>query len=59
MALCYMNLQMYEDALEYCNIALKIDTNHVLSLYSKAKSLAFLFEFDKSIEIFKRINLNN
>ena len=50
---------MYEDALEYCNIALKIDKNHVLSLYSKAKSLAFLFEFDKSIKIFKRINLNN
>ena len=44
---------MYEDALEFCTLALRIDSNNFKSLYRKAKCLAFLFQFDKSIEIFK------
>ena len=48
-----MNLNMYEDALEYCDKALSIDENHTISSYRKAKSLAFLFRFDESIQILK------
>jgi len=39
-------MYLYEDAVEYCDIALKINPNHVKSLYRKAKSLAFLFDFE-------------
>ena len=34
---------MYEDALENCEEALKIDTKFIKALFRKAKSLAFLF----------------
>ena len=32
-AWCFINLRLYEDALEYCNRALDIDEDHVKSLY--------------------------
>jgi hypothetical protein len=42
---------MYEDALMYANLALSVDSEHEKSLFRKAVSLAFLFDFDQSISI--------
>ena len=46
---------MYEDALKYCNFSLRIDKNNEKSLYRKATSLAYLFKFDESMEIFNKV----
>ena len=46
---------MYEDAVQYCDIALEFDKDHVKTSLIKAKSLAFLFKFEESITIFKHI----
>ena len=53
MSQVYINLGLYEDALIYANMALKLDLNHVKSLFRKAKSLAFLFNFYEATQIFK------
>ena len=58
MAQCYHNLGLYEDALEYCNVTLSIDQDNVMSLELKAKSLAYLLEFDRSRAIFELINFD-
>ena len=58
-ALCHFNLSLYEDAIECCNQALSIDSNHLKSLLIKAKSLALLHSFDLSIAIFRKINFQN
>ena len=55
-AQCYINLAMFEDALQYSNLALETDPDHSKSLYRKAKSLAYLLEFEESSTIFKQIN---
>jgi len=43
---------MFEDAVKFCDQALSIDKNHTKSLFRKAASLAYLFEFDESRKIF-------
>ena len=50
---------MFEDALEYCEMALTINEEHQNSLHRKAICLAYLFKFDDSIAMFKKINLEN
>ena len=46
-AKCYMNLQLYENSLDYSNKALELGTNFTTRpLYYKAASLAHLMEFD-------------
>ena len=47
---------MYEDALDFCIIALSIDKNHVRTLYRKAKCLAYLYRFKESKALFESIN---
>ena len=59
MAQCSINLGLYEDALQTCNLALKIDPDHVKSQFRKATSLAYLFEFEKSRDIFKQLDNEN
>ena len=54
---CYINLEMYEDALMYANLALSVDSEHEKSLFRKAVSLAFLFDFDQSISILQKLNM--
>jgi len=49
---------MYDDALENAEEALKIQKDHRKSLYRKATSLAFLSEYERSFEIFKKIKDN-
>jgi hypothetical protein len=46
---------LYEDGLELCTAALKVKRNHEKTLTRKAVCLGYLFEFDKSIELFKHI----
>ena len=53
MSQCYINLELYEDALEFANMALKVDDSHVKTLYRKAKSLSLLYKFDESSAIFE------
>jgi hypothetical protein len=40
----------------YCDLALAVDPEHVKSKFRKAKSLAYLFEFEESIDLFRSIN---
>ena len=47
-----INMQKYEDGLEYAQLALKIKNNHDKSLTRKATCLGYLKEFDKSIALF-------
>ena len=44
-----MSLDMYEDAVEFCKSALKLDSKHKKSHFRLGKSLAYLNEFEKSI----------
>ena len=39
----YINLYMFEDALQCCDEALAIDPGYSKALFRKAKALAFLF----------------
>ena len=55
MALCYFHLNLYEDSVECCNNALKIDKESKRALYRKAKCLALLLDFNQSVEIFKKL----
>ena len=49
-AKCYMNLQLYENSLEYTNKAIDLGTNYTTRpLYYKAISLAHLMEFDEAL----------
>jgi len=50
-----MNMYMYEDAIEFCDFALEIDKDHIKTLYRKARSLAYLFQFADSIDILRSI----
>ena len=50
---------MYEHAIEYCDMALQISSDYKNVKYRKAKSLAYLFQFDESVEIFKEIGCVN
>ena len=52
---CYIDLELYEDALQYADACLKIDPEHKKGLYYKAKSLAFLYCFDESIKLFTQL----
>ena len=52
-------MKKYEDCLEYCEKALEIDDEHDKSLYRKAKCLAYLYQFDKSIKCFKKTKFRN
>jgi tetratricopeptide (TPR) repeat protein len=47
---------MYEDALEYCDFALKIDKSNSKTLYRKATALAFLYKFEESKSIFNQLD---
>ena len=44
---------MYEDALDYCNLALEADKDEEEVKYIKAKVLSYLFKFKESIKLFK------
>jgi len=44
---------LYEDALEYCNVALETDKDEEEVKYIKAKILSYLFKFKESIKLFK------
>ena len=50
---------MYEDAVILCDSALLINKDHLMTLYPKAKALAFLFYFEESINIFEEIKMKN
>lgn len=52
---CYVNLELFEDAIEFCNKILAIEKDHVKANYRKAKALAGLYEFKESIEFFKKL----
>jgi len=52
---CYLKLKMYEDAFEYANLALHIDSMHQLSLFRKAQALIYLFEFEQVNDIYPLI----
>ena len=52
----YLELSMYEDALENAEEALKIQKDFRKSLYRKATALAFLFEFESSYSLFKQLD---
>ena len=39
-AKCYLNLLLYEDAINFCDKALKINENHFQSLFIRAKCLS-------------------
>lgn len=43
---CYVNLELFEDAIEICEKILTIENNHAKAQYRKAKALAGLYEFD-------------
>ena len=49
---CYVNLELYEDAIEFCDKILVVESEHEKALYRKAKALVGLYEFEKGIEIF-------
>ena len=55
MSQCYINLELYQDALEQANNALQVDDSHVKTLYRKAKSLSLLYKFDESCTIFEQL----
>ena len=55
MALCFYNLRMYEDAIEYCDMILAEEKKNIKTSLIKAKSLAFLHEFEESRKIFKEV----
>ena len=55
-SLSYLELEMYEDALENAEEALKIQKDHRKSLYRKATAHAFLFEFEQSYKLLKQLN---
>ena len=42
---------MYQHALDKCNQALGMNSNHEKTKYRKAKALAYLFEFDEARRI--------
>ena len=46
---CFLNLGLNEDSLFYADEALKLNENDFKSLIRKAKSLAYLREFDESL----------
>jgi energy-converting hydrogenase A subunit M len=45
MAQCYLNMRLFEDAVIYCDKALKIDKDHMKSLFRKAKAFVFMYDF--------------
>ena len=51
----YLELELYEDALEFADKALMLQENLQENLFRKGKALIFLFEFQKAEEIFKKI----
>ena len=51
MATCLYELNMYQDAIEYCDNLLKNDPKNKQIHIIKAKSLALLHQFDLSIAI--------
>ena len=53
-AMCFMKMNKYEDALEFCDKALKVDVDHVKSLFRKGKCLSYLYEFDNAVRFFKQ-----
>ena len=57
LAQCYLNLEMYEDALYSANAALHYDRDHSKTLFRKAKALAFLFYFREAIYILNKLGM--
>ena len=51
MALCYFNLQLYEDAIQFCDLALKVDQHHEMVSYVKAMSYAMLDKYEECKDI--------
>ena len=43
---CYVNLELFEDSIEFCDKILDVEKTHVKANYRKAKALAGLFEFE-------------
>jgi len=44
---------LYEDVIEYSNLALAIDANHQKSQIIQAKAQAFLLNFNEGFKVFK------
>lgn len=55
-AWCFINLSLFEDAIEYCDQALNENVFHDNSLYYKAICMAHIGEFDESIDIFESLD---
>ena len=54
---CYMQLQLFEDAIINCDMVIQFNSKDEQVLYYKAISLAYLFKFDESRAIFESIDL--
>ena len=52
-AQCYLSLSMYEDAFDWCNLALKVDINHKKTLFRCAKASSYMHKFTVSCGVFK------
>ena len=56
-AKCYYNLNMYEDALNFCNMLLKLDPQHKVTIRIKAMTMAFLGEdIEEILELLEDID---
>ena len=56
MAQCFLCQELYEDALEHCNLALRIDPEFSKAKFRKARALMRLHKFDESMEILSKLN---
>lgn len=52
---CYINMELFDDALDILDKALFIKANHAKTLFRKAKALAWLFQFERSIAMFEKL----
>ena len=48
-AVCYINLELFEDSLEFANKALDLGTNNFKSIFLKSKALTGLHEFSDAL----------
>jgi len=48
-----LNLELFEDAIEYCDMVLDMQSDHNKAIYRKGKALAGLYQFDESLAVFK------
>ena len=56
LAQCYLCLDMYEDALDHCNFALRIDPEFMKAKFRKARALMRLFRFEESLKVLDKLS---